>query len=170
MPSAKASLACVTHAGLVPRFLLLTFKTPSRTFQIVSVTCLIRQRNHISLSYTGAFSALRFHSSSCKRRVCRAQTRLGCRRSLSLSLSGLSSTHFQHPAQDHPHLLQGLVLLLGVLPGPTSTGSPARGLPQELRGHPQWGWSRHAGVLEDCTHRGQILRPAGPRPHGHTDL
>lgn len=86
MPSAKASLACVTHAGLVPRFLLLTFKTPSRTFQIVSVTCLIRQRNHISLSYTGAFSALRFHSSSCKRRVCRAQTRLGCRRSLSLSL------------------------------------------------------------------------------------
>lgn len=86
MTSAKASLACVTHAGLVPHFMLLTFETPSRTFQIVSVTCLIRQRNHISLSYTGAFSALRFHSSSCKRRVCRAQTRPGCRRSLSLSL------------------------------------------------------------------------------------
>lgn len=95
MPSAKASLACVTHAGLVPHFVLLTFKTPSRTFQIVSVTCLIRQRNHISLSYTGAFSALRFHSSSCKRRVCRAQTRPGCRRSLSLSLGSaahISST------------------------------------------------------------------------------
>lgn len=84
----------------------------------------------------------------------------------SLSLSGLSSTHFQHPAQDHPHLLQGLVLLLGVLPGPTSTGSPARGLPQEPWGCPQWGWRRRAGVLEDCTHRGQILHPAGPRPHG----
>lgn len=148
MSSAKASLACVTHAGLVPYFMLLTFKTPSRTFQIVSVTCLIRQRNRISLSCTGAFSALRFHFSSYKRRVCRAQTKPGSRRSLSLLWAQQNT--FPAPCPGPSFTCSwGPVLLLGTLPGPASAGSPARGLPQEPQGRPQQGWRRRAGVLED---------------------
>lgn len=66
VPPAKGSPVCVTRAVPVPSLTSPTFTKPSRTSQMVSLTCLIRQSNPISLSYTRACSAPRFHFSSCR--------------------------------------------------------------------------------------------------------